>query len=251
MFSSNRRFRSFSPGLSTTKKPEPDPRRYRPLKQGFIAKLPQFDVKLQYRKVFELSLVATLVLFIAGFQAAHDLRTQPKHYETPNLNIEVAEIPQTEQIKRPPPPARPVVPIPSELEDVPDDVTIESTELNLAALPPPPPASQGIDDEDDSRFIPYDEAPEIKGGLAVLLERLEYPVLARKSGIEGTVVINVEVDANGNTLRTEVIKPFEISVGFEEAAINALKQVKWKPAYQRDKPIRVWVSVPVRFRLTT
>jgi len=37
--------------------------------------------------------------------------------------------------------------------------------------------------------------------------------------------------------------------GCDEAAINAIKSVKWKPAKQRDKPVKVSVGIPVVFKL--
>ena len=49
---------------------------------------------------------------------------------------------ETKQERRPPPPMRPVVPIATDSPDVPDDVTIEDTDIDLSALedllPPPP-----------------------------------------------------------------------------------------------------------------
>jgi len=38
-------------------------------------------------------------------------------------------------------------------------------------------------------------------------------------------------------------------MGFSEAAQKAVMLVKWKPAKQRDRAVKVWVSVPVRFQL--
>jgi len=58
------------------------------------------------------------------------------------------------------------------------------------------------------------------------------------------------VDEKGNTVKTQVLKSDGTKLGFEEAASRALMQMKWKPAMQRDKPVKVWISVPVRFRLT-
>ncbi|MFQ5751058.1 MAG: energy transducer TonB [bacterium] len=37
--------------------------------------------------------------------------------------------------------------------------------------------------------------------------------------------------------------------GCDEAAINALKSVKWQPAVKDGKPVEVWVAVPVVFKL--
>jgi len=36
----------------------------------------------------------------------------------------------------------------------------------------------------------------------------------------------------------------------DQAALVAAKQSKFTPAKQRDKFVRVWVSIPIKFRLT-
>ncbi len=60
--------------------------------------------------------------------------------------IQIEDLPETQQITRPPPP-RPALPIETESDDVPDDVTIETTDLELedvpVNLPPPPPPAGG------------------------------------------------------------------------------------------------------------
>jgi len=40
-------------------------------------------------------------------------------------------------------------------------------------------------------------------------------------------------------------------MGFGESALEAVQKVKWNPAKQRDRKIRVWISIPVQFRLVT
>jgi TonB family protein len=37
--------------------------------------------------------------------------------------------------------------------------------------------------------------------------------------------------------------------GFSEAAAKAVKQVRFKPAKQRDQAIGVWIAIPINFRL--
>jgi protein TonB len=210
---------------------------------------PQFDLGVQYRRTMELATMAGLLLILVVFQLSRDIRFSTfANVEAPDFKIEVAEIPPTEQLKRPPPPPRPAIPIPTESEEIPEDATIETTELTFAELPPPPPVAP--DDDEPPLFVPYDEPPEIIGGYAALFSKLEYPEIARRAGIEGTVIINVEVDEKGAIRRMEVLKGSARGTGFEEAAIKALKQMKWKPAYVRDRPIKVWVTIPVKFKLT-
>ncbi|MFQ5865204.1 MAG: energy transducer TonB [bacterium] len=211
-----------------------------------MRKNPDVNLKLKYKKVLELSLVIALFFTVALFQVLRAFKLEATETEAPEIKIEVTDIPPTEQIKRPPPPPKPSIPIPTESEDVPEDLTIESTALDLSDIPPPPPPPD--DDFGTSIFVPYDEPPHPIGGFSAIQRALKYPEIARKAGIEGKVIVQVLVSEKGEVIRTKVIKTLGHS-GCDEAAVRAIRSVKWKPALQRDKPVKVWVAIPVIFRL--
>ena len=210
-------------------------------------KSPQANLKTQYQRVIEIASVLTLLLAIIAFQILRQISLSAATLTHADIKIEVADIPVTEQVKRPPPPARPTVPIPTDEETVPEDLTISSTEIDLTYIAPPPPPAE--DEEDDYTFVAYDEPPKIIGGMAELLKHLKYPRLAQAAGVEGIVFLKVLVGADGRTEKTEIIKAKPENMGFEESAIEAIQKVKWHPAKQRDRKIRVWVSIPVQFKL--
>lgn len=211
-----------------------------------MRKNPEVDLKLKYKKVLELCLLISLAALIIWFQLLRTMSVEATEAAAPEVKIEVADIPPTEQVKRPPPPAKPSVPIPTENEDVPDDLTIESTELDLTDIPPPPPPPE--DDGDVNIFVPYDEPPSPVGGFAAIQRALKYPEIARKAGIEGKVIVQVLVSEKGEVINTKIIKSLG-HAGMDESAVNAIRGVKWKPALQRDKPVKVWVAIPVIFKL--
>lgn len=213
---------------------------------------PTSFLKRDYRKRMEGSTALSLFLILLFFQASHSLDWQATPPASKvDLKLEVAEIPPTEQIKRPPPPPRPAIAIPSEQEDIPEDETIPETELDLSELPPPPPPPKAGDSVDEAFvFVPYDEAPEMIGGTEALNKNLRYPEIARKAGVEGYVIVGALIDVKGNVVKTTVLKSSALNVGFEEAAQAALMKTKWKPAKQRDRAVKVWISITVRFKLT-
>ncbi|MBN1999727.1 energy transducer TonB [candidate division KSB1 bacterium] len=213
-----------------------------------IKKNPKVNLKLKYNKLIELSMVITLALLILVFQAWKKFETNAKKTDRVNITIEVQEIPQTEQVKRPPAPARPAIPIESEDEDIPEDATIETTDIDLSELPPPPPPPEDEIDESAQIFVAYDEAPEPIGGFAAIQKNLVYPEIARKAGVEGRVYVQIIVDEKGNVVSAKVQKSLGNN-GCDEAAIAAIKSVKWRPAKQRDKPVKVQVGIPVVFKL--
>lgn len=210
-------------------------------------KNPKYDLKAQYKKVIELTLVLALLICIVLFQAfkRFEQKDVEKKFELDKIQAE--DIPQTQQEKIAPPPARPAIPIESESEDIPDDVTIDDTEIDFDELPPPPPPPPAEDDA-ASFFVPYDDPPEPIGGFAAIQAKLIYPEIARKAGIEGQVTVQAKISERGEVIDTRILVPLGNS-GCNEAAVAAIKAVKWKPAKQRDKPVAVWVSIPVRFKL--
>lgn len=206
-----------------------------------IYKNPEVDLKLKYRRIFEVSLIIALALIILvlysfkKFEAGYELEKKV------DIKIETVEIPQTEQINRPPPPARPAIPVASEDESIPDELTIEETEIDFTKpideSPPPPPEEE----EPIVEFYALSEKPDV-------IKRVEpkYPELARKAGIEGLVVVKVLIDTKGDVEKVEVVKSHPM---LDDAALAAAKQFKFKPGKQRDRFVKVWMTIPFTFKL--
>ena len=156
--------------------------------------------------------------------------------------IETFDIPQTEQIKIPEPPARPSVPIASEDDFFDEDITIEDTDLEDFEDWVAPSDDSGPDD----KFIPYDQAPRPKIPLGDLIV---YPELAREAGIEGKIFVRAFINTKGIVTATKIVKGLP-NTGLDEAALNAIKKSRWYPARQRDKKVGIWLTIPVDFSLT-
>ncbi len=154
--------------------------------------------------------------------------------------IESFDIPQTEQIKIPEPPARPSVPVASEDEFFDDDITIEDTDFDdFEDWGAPPPQ-----DAPKFKFIPFDKPPKQRVPIRPI-----YPDIAQEAGIEGTVYVQFFIDVKGNVSQVIVTKGMP-NTGLDEAAVAAVKRSKWYPAQQRDKKVGVYQTVPVVFSLT-
>jgi protein TonB len=205
---------------------------------------PSSELKLQYKRILELALIFSLAFHILFMQSFKKFKVKIVQRTSKLKALEVEEIPQTQQEKQAAAPTRPSVPIASEDEDLPEDETIDITDLNLEDEPPPPPPP----DDGAIVFVPYDEPPMPIGGFQAIQKRLVYPEIARKAGVEGRVLVWAQVDVDGSVVRTKIVKSLGPN-GCDEAAVNAIKSVDWKPAKQRDRPVKVWIAVPVDFRL--
>ncbi len=74
-----------------------------------------------------------------------------------------------------------------------------------------------------------------------------YPELAMKAGLEGKVWVKIWVDTEGRAREVKILK--SDSDVFNQVTIDAAKQFLFTPAYIKDKPVSVWVSVPFNYKL--
>ncbi|MGO9270103.1 MAG: energy transducer TonB [Terriglobia bacterium] len=74
-----------------------------------------------------------------------------------------------------------------------------------------------------------------------------YSEEARKAKWQGSVVLWIVVDAQGNVSNVRVARP--LGLGLDEKAVNTVKTWKFKPGVRDGKPVAVRVAVQVTFRL--
>ena len=210
-------------------------------------KAPEADLKRAYPKAFRtatglsFALIGTLAVLFPTLEIQY-LRASPEP-----IIIEVEELPETRQIQRPPPPPRPAVPIETESEDVPDDVTIETTELDFddvsVDLPPPLPLGSSSnlgDDEEIVEFWAVEQEPELLKDAVP-----KYPPVAWEAGLEGAVFVQFLVGSDGRVREAKVLRGPEV---FREAAIEAALRFVFRPAMQNDKPVAVRMTRRISFR---
>jgi TonB family protein len=76
-----------------------------------------------------------------------------------------------------------------------------------------------------------------------------YPEIARKAKVSGQVILQVVVRKDGSVGDISVLRSPGSKFGFDEAAIAAVKQWRYKPAQQNGKPVDVYFTVVVDFVL--
>ena len=210
---------------------------------------PSLEDSYPYRiRIIVLGIVLITAIVLFTFPRFGSNRSANTVYAFEDI-LEEINIPETHQFEPPPRPPRPSIPIESDQEDFAEDITIEETSLDEYELWEVPPLP---DDDAGSRieFIAYDEPPEPIGGFAAIGEKLVYPPIAREADIEGTIILQVFVNAKG-FVEDVVVQKNIPGTGFSEAATRAIKQVRFKPARQRDQALGVWIAIPITFRLRT
>lgn len=106
--------------------------------------------------------------------------------------------------------------------------------------------------DDNKVFDDVDQMPEYPGGQACLLQylsdKVRYPRVAEKNGIQGRVICTFIVERDGSITDVKVVK--SIDPLLDEEAVRVLsKMPKWKPGMEKETPVRVKFTVPVQFKL--
>ena len=196
-------------------------------------------LKLKYPVVIRVTGLIGVSLVILNFLIFPRFLNTKEFENINQVIIENVDIPQTQQIDNTPPPVRPSIPVPSDDEDIADDLTLDELDFddfNLDAPPPPPSGPKVV-------FIPYDDPP-----VATTPIRPIYPEIAQEAGIEGVVIVQAFIDASGRVKETLILKGVP-NTGLDEAAMEAIRKTRFRPARQRERPVGVWISIPVNFKL--
>lgn len=199
-----------------------------------------------------------ILVFLLSFGTSEFLKHRP--HETSVIVVPYRELaappPLTENapppqvnVTQPVAPPTAAVPVPVPEAEAPPEQTIASQE-DIAQTTPSMSTGEG---NDIVVAPPGDELP--KFGEYVYVEELPeaitkaqpvYPDLAREAGVDGTVMVQALVGKDGKVKDTRVVKSIAMLDGAAEAAV---KQWVFKPALSNNKPVAVWVAVPVKFTL--
>ena len=171
---------------------------------------------------------------------ADDIDFTGEEAEVIDLPPEVEIPPPPEQISRP---ATPTVAAAA----LDEDITIARTdfESNPVENLPPPPA--GARPSEVPSYIPRDVEPVLKNRPQLLrLAQQRYPSMLREAGISGTVGVYFFVAASGEVTNA-VVQSSSGYPQFDQVALDIAQQGEFQPAMNRDKPVGVWIILPIQF----
>ncbi len=143
------------------------------------------------------------------------------------------------------------VPIPDPTPDEPEPIREPEPEIQPEPIPPNMDVLIGVPEP------PPPSGPLLAGAGGVSLPEIipeskiqpEYPELARQARLDGRVILQAIVLKNGTVGEVEVLSCTHEGIGFEESAVFAVSQWRYKPAMQGTKPVDVYFTVRVEFEL--
>ena len=157
----------------------------------------------------------------------------------------------------PPPPPRAVEPQQNMVEAISqnmietDHVPEEQIVVDFMAAPPAPPTvyvpSETIDYIPQSRVskVPVFSEQDLRRIMTYL--RDQYPPIALRSGIEGTVILELFIDSHGVIRQINIFRETPEGRGFGEVAVSAFRDVRASPAEANGSPVAVRYRYPIRF----
>ena len=108
------------------------------------------------------------------------------------------------------------------------------------------PAQQSVVD-DQGVYLMCEKMPELVGGMDAIQKKIRYPLQAKSLGVQGVVYVQSIIDEKGKIVEPKVVK--KLGAGCDEEALRVLKKSKFKPGYDKGKPVKVRFTLPIFFRL--
>ena len=101
--------------------------------------------------------------------------------------------------------------------------------------------------DDEGIYLMCEKMPELIGGMDGLQKKIRYPLQAKTLGVQGVVYVQAIINEKGKVESHKLAK--KLGAGCDEEAIRVLKKSKFKPGYDKGKPVKVRFTLPVFFRL--
>jgi protein TonB len=154
-----------------------------------------------------------------------------------------------QQIERPKPrKKKKTIPVPDPTPDDPEPIVLVESEVDetedlldidgVLGIPEGPP-----DGREGAMALSGNIAPPVK----IFSPSPLYTEDARRAGIQGVVILEAVVDAEGSVRNVKILKG--LPMGLEQAAVDAVKKWKFKPATLNGKPVAVYYNLTINYRL--
>ena len=226
-----------------------------------IKKTPKANLENKRLLFVEIGFVVALAAVLGAFEwSSKDKKADTLVAENQEL-IEEEIIPITQETP-PPPPEAPKIPILSDQIDIIDDnIKVDNDIISLddsddMGFEIQDYIEESVEEEVEEEAIPFqlvEKKPSFNGGDANefskwVNERLNYPEIAKENGVQGRVMLQFTVNADGSVSNVKVLRGVDPSLD-KEAVRVVSSSPKWTPGKQRDRNVKVTYTFPVIFQL--
>ena len=131
-------------------------------------------------------------------------------------------------------------------QEVETTITVTYSLGNSPAPPPPPPPPPHNNSNDAYQSVTYNIGGSVHPPILIHDQNPDYPESLRKANLSGNVIVSLVVDQDGIPRNVEVAKG--MGNEFDEKAVEAVQQYRFKPATRNGEPVPVNLKVEVDFR---
>lgn len=209
----------------------------------------------------EIGFVVALLVVLGAFEYSTKEKAVSVFEPTNEEIIEDEMVPITEETP-PPPPEQVKIPVLSDQIDiVDDDIKVEDNFLNLEddsnlgveIMDYVEAVEEEVVEEEAIPFQLVEDKPKFNGGDANefskwVNQRLVYPDIAKENGVQGRVMLQFTVNADGSVSNVKVLRGVDEALD-KEAVRVVSSSPKWTPGKQRDRAVKVTYTFPVIFQL--
>lgn len=205
------------------------------------------DLKVKYNVTIKISLIFSLLFILGAFEfSPKKLKDNSVKLSTPEI-INVENITQTKQ-EFPPDLPKPILPVISLSDDI-EDIIMEDVSIDYKKeyTKLPDLVKDRVVVDEKIIFKVVEEPPQPIGGMKAIQEKLFYPEIPKRVGIEGKVIVIAVINEEGTVIKTNIYK--SVFPELDDIAVKAVSETKFYPGKQRGKPVKVEVKIPIDFKL--
>lgn len=220
-------------------------------------KSPKADLESKKIIFVQIGLIIALAIILGAFEWKTYEKQELKLVERVVKEVVQEEIIQTKQEVKPPPPPPPrtvtVLNIVEDDVEIEDEIEIDAEADMDTEIEEYIPVEMDDDEIEEAEiFTVVESMPKFPGGEGAmnkyLGKNIEYPQMARESGIHGRVFVTFVVETDGRVTDIKILRG--IGGGCDEEALRVVKNMpRWDPGKQRGKPVRVQFNLPIKFTL--
>jgi TonB family protein len=200
-------------------------------------------LRYSYGAAIVLHLILLLINMPNFYRQTTAVAEKPKVYVVQQVRFKPPPPKEEQQI---PKPKTKKVPIPDPTPDEPEPIRLDEPEefdipevddLVIGIPEAPPPVQTG----------PIYVTGDVQKPEKLNAPQPQYTEIARKARIQGVVILQAIIDTEGNVTNVTVLKG--LPMGLSEAAEEAVKRWKFRPATLNGKPVSVYFNLTVNFQL--
>ena len=128
-----------------------------------------------------------------------------------------------------------------------EELKIDDKKIEIGKPDEPQKTQKSTPTASGDNYLPFFEADTQPRPLIDISSLMTYPEQARRLNIQVTVVVELDISAEGEVKNVRLVR--RAGWGFDEEVLHKIRLVRFRPALKDKEPIAVTVQLPIAFVL--